>query len=105
MIIRCHENGRRPFLLVNAIAFSQDGIRFSVLQWAVLSRRAQHLNHLNRGKMSLSDYDDIDLDTVCPMTEEEVMRVQEKIRLLGAALPRPPMPTVRVQGCYSRCFG
>jgi hypothetical protein len=43
----------------------------------------------------LSDYDDIDLDTCCPMTEEEVKRVQEKIKLLGAALPRPAMPTVR----------
>jgi hypothetical protein len=43
---------------------------------------------------SLDDYDDIDLETVCPMTDEEVKRVQAKIKLLGAALPRPPMPQV-----------
>ena len=44
--------------------------------------------------MSLEDYADIDLETVVPMTDEEVKRVREKIALLGADLPRPPIPTM-----------
>ena len=44
--------------------------------------------------MSLDDYADIDLDTVVPMTDEEVRRVREKIALLGDQLPRPPMPQI-----------
>ena len=48
--------------------------------------------------MSLADYEDIDLDTVVPMTDEEVKRVKEKIALLGADLPRPPMPQMPTFG-------
>lgn len=48
--------------------------------------------------MSLEDYADIDLETVVPMTDEEVKRVREKIALLGADLPRPPMPQMPTFG-------
>ncbi len=48
--------------------------------------------------MSLEDYADIDLETVVPMTDEEVARVREKIALLGADLPRPPMPVMPTFG-------
>ena len=53
--------------------------------------------------MSLEDYADIDLETVVPMTDEEVQRVREKIALLGAGAIYE-RSLLRVFRLFSACF-